>query len=121
MVACGGYRYVRHGYGIIPALEYTMTESRRLRFSTTLKSKVALASLHENACVARLAQSHRLQASQATSRKRQCLEDVRPIIERRISPPVRSPADLVRLANMGELLRRKEVMEGRQQQLRLAG
>ncbi len=120
-MACGGDRYCRRRYGVIPPLENTMTESRRLRFSATLTSKVAFASLQEGASADRLAQSHSSLASLASSRKRQCLEDVRSIFEGKFSPPLRSPADLVRLANMGELLLRNEMLEGRLPQLRHAG
>ncbi len=53
-----------------------MTESRRRRYSASLKSKVALASLREEASTAELAQIYGVHASQVSSWKRRSSEVV---------------------------------------------
>ncbi len=98
-----------------------MTESRRRRFSATLKSKVALAALREESSTAELAQSNGVHASQVSSWKRQSVEVVHAYFAGKFGRPRRAAADPVLLAKIGELQLRIDELEGRLPQLRHAG
>ncbi len=98
-----------------------MTESRRRRFSASLKSKVALAALREETSTAELAQSNGFHVSQVSSWKRQSVEVVWAYFAGKFGRARRVAADPVLLAKIGELQLRIDELEGRLPQLRHAG
>ncbi len=98
-----------------------MTESRRRRYSASLKSKVALAALREEASTAELAQIYGVHASQVSSWKRRSSEVVCAYFEGKFGAARQPQPDPVLLAKIGELQLRIDELEGRLTQLRHAG
>ncbi len=80
-----------------------MTESRRRRFSSSFKRKVASAAMREEASTAELAQRYGVHASQVSSWKRESWEMVRAYFDGKFSRPRRAPPDPVLLAKIGQL------------------